>query len=109
MDHFVNEHLAMISDIMENITIIGVHIDRDEMNKLLASKLQEAINILNRKMPEENQPVQQMKQEVVICDKCTRYCRTRAFKCDTCHWRHYRCEKLTEEQIDNLDDYNEYY
>ena len=109
MDHFVNEHLAMISDIMENITINGVHIDRDEMNKLLASKLQEAINILNRKMPEENQPVQQMKQEVVICDKCTRYCRTRAFKCDTCHWRHYRCEKLTEEQIDNLDDYNEYY
>ncbi|CAC5401530.1 MLL3 [Mytilus coruscus] len=85
-------------------TINGENIDIRETYKVLAQKLD---GILQQSSYDSNKHhhvnEHNNTNEVEKCQKCKRSCRTRAVDCMNKHWVHFKCEKLSETDIKQLE------
>jgi hypothetical protein len=74
------------------------------------------VNLLNRQLQEQLTHLingNKVNNDNIQCSKCTKFCRSRSTYCTSGnHWIHYRCEKLTKDQItqrEESDDKDENY
>ncbi|VDI31295.1 Hypothetical predicted protein [Mytilus galloprovincialis] len=95
-NYFIHKDLVKIHSIMRKTNLNGLKIDKDNLNKLLADKLE---HILSN---EEANNTTSVDSNSVRCLKCNRNCKTRAVQCTNGHWVHYSCEKLSLKEIQNL-------
>ncbi|CAG2239273.1 unnamed protein product [Mytilus edulis] len=81
---------------MRKTNLNGLKIDKDNLNKLLADKLEHILSNI------EANNTTSVDSNSVRCLKCNRNCKTRAVQCTNGHWVHYSCEKLSLTEIQNL-------
>ena len=107
-DYFMHNELKHIHQIMSNVKFNNQKVDIASMNKILQGQL---IALLNTENQADKLVGGLDSQDRKICYACKRNVKTRAILCDTGdHWVHYRCDKLSEEQILSLeqDDKSQY-
>ena len=98
---FMHKDLKCIHQIMANAKFNNEKVDIARMNKVLQEQL---VALLNAEKQADISNVDQELQERKICYVCKRNVKTRAILCDTGnHWVHYRCDRLSEEQILSLE------
>ncbi|CAG2207875.1 unnamed protein product [Mytilus edulis] len=91
---------------MSNTQINGANINTDLLNKNLASKLIDALDCLKKSatpnpgLPESKSTKSSNEER---CIKCNRNCKSRAVLCHNNHWVHYKCDKLSEEDISSIE------
>ncbi|CAC5411734.1 unnamed protein product [Mytilus coruscus] len=93
---------------MSNTQINGAKINIEMLNQNLAIKLKEALNSLQQnkvivKNLDKEQEKQHELQQDEKCFKCKRHCRTRSVMCKNNHWVHYKCDKLAEKEIEEIE------
>ncbi|CAG2210035.1 ARHGEF2 [Mytilus edulis] len=81
---------------MRKTNLNGLKIDKDNLNKILADKLEHILSNI------EANNTTSVDSNSVRCLKCTRNWKTRAVQCTNGHWVHYSCEKLSLTEIQNL-------
>ncbi|CAG2242838.1 unnamed protein product [Mytilus edulis] len=106
VDKLFYRDIEHIHKIMSNTQINGANINTDLLNKNLASKLIEALDCLKKSatpnpgLP-ENKSTKSSNEE--RCIKCNRNCKSRAVLCHNNHWVHYKCDKLSVEDISSIE------
>lgn len=79
-----------------------------ELNKQLGNELQKLLN--NNQTRDSNSQVQATLEDSssALCTKCHKKCRTRSIFCNAGnHWIHYKCQKLTEPEIQIAENSND--
>ena len=100
-DYFMHNELKYIHQIMSNVKFNNQKVDIASMNKILQGQL---IALLNTENQADKLVGGLDSRDRKICYACKRNVKTRAILCDTGdHWVHYRCDKLSEEQILSLE------
>ncbi|MEW8548708.1 MAG: hypothetical protein AB2693_34840 [Candidatus Thiodiazotropha sp.] len=114
---FIDIDLDCIHQLMGQVTIHGVHVNAQELNRLLALQLQKLLagqmtskiktsNTRKRRIGESEASAS---ESSIICPTCTRNCRNRAVQCDSCNrWLHYYCEKLDRGEIESIENSKDY-
>ena len=114
-NHFIDKDIPSIHKIMlKGLQEQGVKgLSIDELNRQLGNQLQNLLdngNDMSTENKRNEQPSTEDSKET--CIKCHKKCRTRSIFCDIGnHWVHYKCQKLTEQEIhiaENSSE-NEYY
>jgi len=96
---FVNRDIKDIHELIRNTYCGSNKINITKLNEMMKSKLEQALKSKPRDQcaSEENISIK--------CIKCTRVCRSKSSYCSTgIHWAHYRCQKLTTEEIHAVED-----
>ncbi|VDI34595.1 Hypothetical predicted protein [Mytilus galloprovincialis] len=100
--------LQQLQHIMDNTKINNSCIDIHILNKKLAHTLKQALqtwpvpnHVTNDRETPSNVSTTVGTEEK--CYVCKRNCKTRAVQCINGHWVHYRCERLSEEDISKLE------
>ncbi|MEW8548790.1 MAG: PHD finger domain-containing protein [Candidatus Thiodiazotropha sp.] len=115
--HFINEDLSAIHQIMSQVTVQGMKVDIKKLNELLATQLRKLIGSGNLAAVNSSSKPCKQKQSAddltlssnIECQKCKRNCKKRAVQCDSCdRWSHYNCEKLTESEIKLIEGKKDY-
>jgi hypothetical protein len=91
---------------MSNTKINGVSLNIEQLNQSLRLKLEKALSALSKpetsmNCSDSNKIDKKYKEEK--CYKCKRNCKSRAARCLNGHWIHYICDKLSEEDINNIE------
>lgn len=82
----------------------GDNINTQKINEILAIKLKEVLRNLERNdVEQQTLHFSYDSSTVAKCHKCKRRCRSRAVICMNHHRVHYKCEKLSEKEINNLE------
>ncbi|CAG2244625.1 unnamed protein product [Mytilus edulis] len=100
--------LQQLQHIMDNTKINNSCIDIHILNKKLAHTLKQALQTWpvpnhvtdDRETPSNVSTTVGTEEKCYVC-KCN--CKTRAVQCINGHWVHYRCERLSEEDISKLE------
>ncbi|CAC5361138.1 unnamed protein product [Mytilus coruscus] len=97
--------LQQLQHIMDNTKINNSCIDIHILNKKLAQTLKKALqtwetpnHVTGNKESQCNTSTTEEK-----CYVCKRNCKTRAVQCVSGHWVHYKCERLSEDDISKLE------
>lgn len=96
---FVNRDIKDIHEFIRNTYCGSNKINITKLNEMMKNKLEQALKSKpsNQCASEENVSIE--------CIKCTRVCRSKSSYCSTgIHWTHYRCQKLTKEEIHAIED-----
>ena len=97
-ENFCNNHLPLLHNIMQNTNIEGRKINIKEMNLILAEQLRIVLNSCQQVLQPSGSPAGDK------CSKCKRTCKKRAALCEVGnHWIHYACDKLTKDEIYQLE------
>jgi len=100
---FIQNDIPNIQTIIVNGVKTIPNFDVNLLNCQLQEQLTHLINGTHHKINNDN----------IRCPKCTKLCRSRSTYCTSgSHWIHYRCEKLTKDQIiqrEESDDKDENY
>jgi len=82
----------------------GEDINTQKINEVLAIKLKEVLrNLESNDVEQQSLNISCDSSTVEKCHTCKRSCRSRAVMCMNQHWIHYKCEKLSENEIKNLE------
>ena len=103
VDRFLQEDLKKLHTVIESAKVDGKAVDIAELNKILAKQLS---GVLNLNSQQSNTPAIKETDNVESskCIKCEKYCHKRAAFCEnTLHWIHYRCDKLSVETIQKIE------
>ncbi|CAG2207348.1 unnamed protein product [Mytilus edulis] len=106
LDKLFDRDIEHIHKIMSNTQINGANINTDLLNKNLASKLIDAPDCLKKSATpypglSESKSTKSSNKE--RCIKCNSNCKSRAVLCHNNHWVHYKCDKLSEEDISSIE------
>lgn len=102
---FMEEDIHKIHEIMMKTKINGHDIDTEQLNKILASNIEVALQELKteRQKIEEVTLLNEDESKPVKCFRCKRTCKTRGVECKNGHWVHYSCEKLNDSEIAQIE------
>ena len=98
--NFIERDLKRLHDIISNTTVNGLALNIQQMNEHIADKLEEALKHIGHQTKDVQSTTNATEEKPEKCFKCKRNCKTRAVECINDHWVHYRCEKLTENEIE---------
>lgn len=115
--HFINEDLSTIHQIMSQVTIQGMKVDIKKLNALLADQMQKLLDNSNfstingtpKACIEKSNISKSQSTSNIECQKCKRNCKKRAVQCDVCdRWSHYNCERLSDDVVKLIEGSKDY-
>lgn len=107
IDQFLNVDIKVIHDRLSS-TLTSEHTLKS-LNELLKSQLINLIEDRNQTHNKREKPVEETESPPrspvdILCAKCKKACRTKATLCTHGnHWVHYNCEKLTNDEINIIE------
>ena len=110
---FMDEHLAAIHDLMMKPIHAGIVVNAKGLNDILSTQMQTLLNQRQTGLISKDQLLPQITEdpgsnsppgsEPPKCSVCKRVLRSRGVLCEKGqHWIHYRCDKLSQDEIDRL-------
>lgn len=102
----INDIPNIHKHVIEGLRIQGIKdVNIQELNKQLRNELQKLL--LNNQNRDSNSQATLEDLSSVMCTKCHKICRTRSIFCNVGnHWIHYQCQKLTETEIQAIENSN---
>ncbi|CAC5405199.1 unnamed protein product [Mytilus coruscus] len=101
-ENFLNRDATNIHKYINGTTNDNKKIDVNNLNRILREQLEIAINTLNNDSSKSTP--NETSLDDITCYKCKRNCRSRGVFCTVGnHWVHSRCQKLSSDEINEVE------